>query len=150
MSLRSAALLLLCSAPWSLSALPNLPVPLKLPPGLRQTLRINKDVSYIGDAVRIVDCPKDEDNPLGTCSNLLFGGLAMYDSHVSGVVEVKFYAPINDIAHFEISHPGNLAGDNAVMKAPQGYEMRVRDVFILDALDQISSGDLNLLTGEVT
>jgi len=127
-----------------------LPVPLKLPPGLRQTLFINQEVSYVGDAVRIVDCPKDEDNPLGTCNNLLFGGLALWDSHLSGVVEVKFYAPINDIAHFEISHPGNLVGENAVMKAPQLYEMRVRDMFVLDALDQISSGDLNLLTGDVT
>src|SRR2546427_10178565 len=141
---------LILAAPGLLSAAANLPVPLQLPPGLRQTLRINKDISYVGDAVRIVDCPKDEDNPLGTCSNILFGGLAMYDTHISGVVEVKFYAPINDIAHFEISHPGNLVGENAVMKAPQAYEMRVRDVFILDALDQISSGDLNLLTGEVT
>jgi hypothetical protein len=147
-SISLAGLFLL--SPWALDAAANLPVPLKLPPGLRQTLRINKELSYIGDAVRIVDCPKDEDNPLGTCSNLIFGGLAMWDSHLSGLVEIKFYEPINDIAHFEISHPSNLAGDNAVMKAPQGYEMRVRDMFVLDALDQVSAGDLNLLTGEVT
>jgi hypothetical protein len=150
MARKVARPLLLLAAACSLQAAPNLPAPLKLPPGFRQTLYINKAESYVGDAVRIVDCPKDEDNPLGTCQNYVFGGLAMYDSHISGAVELKFYAPINDIAHFEISHPDNLAGDPALMQAPQGYEMRVRDVFILDALDLISSGDLNLLTGEVT
>lgn len=140
---------LLLVAPWPSAALPNLPVPLKLPSGFRQTLQINPDVSYFGDAVRIVDCPKESDNPLGTCDNWLFGGLAMWDTHISGDVQIRFYTPIDSISHFEISHPSNLTGQNTVMQAPQGYEMRVRDNFILDALDHVSQGDLNLLTGEV-
>lgn len=142
--------LLAIAASGNLRALPNLPVPLKLPPGNLQTLPINKVASFLGDAVKIQDCPNDADNPIGTCNNLLYGGLAMYDSHLSGLVEIRFFPPRNNISHFEITHPGNLVGDDAVMKAPQAYEMRVRKVFLLDALDQVSSGDLNLLTGEVT
>ena len=129
----------------------NLPEPLRLPPGLRQTLRINKDISYAGDAVKILDCPNDADNPFGTCGNTLFGGLAMWDSHLSGFAEIRFYPPRDNIAHFEITHPGNLAGDDTIMQAPQLYQMNVRDMFVLDSLSgEISSGDLNLLTGQVT
>lgn len=140
---------LLLAAPWLSLAAPNLPVPLKLPPGLVQTLSVNSKVSYFGDAVRIVDCPKASDNPLGTCDNWLFGGLAMWDTHIAGNVQIRFYPPIDGISHFEISHPSNLTGTNTIIQAPQGYEMRVRDNFILDALDQVSQGDLNLNTGEV-
>ena len=136
---------------WPAAAeLQNLPVPLTLPPSLIETLPLNKDLSYVGDAVRIVDCPKESQNPYGSCDNWLFGGLAMWDTHISGVVQIQFYKPINSIAHFEISHPLNLSGDDTVMQAPQGYDVRVKNTFVLDALDQISSGDLNLLTGEVT
>ena len=112
------------------SALENLPQPLRLPPGLRQALRINKDISYAGDAVKILDCPDDADNPFGTCGNLLFGGLAMWDSHLSGFVEIRFYPPRDNIAHFEITHPGNLVGDDTIMQAPQLYQMNVREMFV--------------------
>jgi hypothetical protein len=127
-----------------------LPAPLRLPPGLSQVLPLNPNLSYFGDAVRIVHCPADEDNPLGTCGNLLFGGFALFASPLSGFVEVTFYPPVNNIAHFEITHPGNLVGRNAVMKAPQFYEVPVTDNFVLDPLGRVSSGDLNLITGEVT
>ncbi|MEO7649711.1 MAG: hypothetical protein ABIZ80_04535, partial [Bryobacteraceae bacterium] len=60
-----------------------LPVPLKLPPGLTQVLPVDKDGSYMGDAIRIVDCPKNEDNPFGVCGNTLFGGHALYNTHLS-------------------------------------------------------------------
>lgn len=139
----------LLAGPCLSQAAPNLPVPLALPPGLIETLQINSSVSYFGDAVRIVDCPKASDNPLGICDNWLFGGLALWDTHISGNVQIKFYAPIDNISHFEVSHPSSLTGKNVVIAAPQGYEMRVHDNFILDALDQVSQGDLNLLTGEV-
>ena len=36
------------------------------------------------------------------------------------------------------------------MQAPQLYQMNVREMFVLDSLSgPISSGDLNLLTGQV-
>lgn len=127
-----------------------LPTPLQLPPGNFQILQIDKAGSYMGDAVRIVDCPKDEDNPFGVCGNLLFGGLGLWNSHLSGAIAIQFYPPVNDIAHFEIFHPNNLVGDDVFMHAPQLYQMAVFSNIILDTFSEYSSGDLNLRTGEVT
>ncbi len=132
------------------AAPPPLPQPLRLPPGLSQTLPIVKQASYVADAVRVQDCPDDKDNPFGTCSSALFGGYAMWASHLAGNLEVKFYAPRGNVAHFEIFHPGNLRGDDARMKAPVFYEMPVKENVILDAFEAVSSGDLNLVNGEVT
>ena len=42
---------------------------LQLPPDLVEVLPVSKAGSYMGDAVRIVDCPLDKDNPFGTCGN---------------------------------------------------------------------------------
>src|SRR5258705_2810705 len=106
----------LAATPGSLLAeAPALPTPIVLPPGLHQTLAINSSISYVGDAVRIVDCPEDDDEPFGLCSNELYGGLAMWDSPISGNVDMQFYPPVYNnlgqpISHFEITHPGNLAG----------------------------------------
>ncbi len=127
-----------------------LPVPLKLPPGLVQVLPIDKAESYMGDAVRIPDCPKNEDNPFGLCGNTLFGGLGIWNSHLAGTVQIKFFTPINQIAHFEITQPYNLKGDDAVMRTPQLYAFGATSNILLDTFNQYSSGDLNLTTGEVT
>src|SRR5207245_6394355 len=78
-----------------------LPVPLQLPPGLIQTLQIDKAGSYMGDAVRIPDCPNNADAPFFVCGNVLFGGLGLWNTHVSGPLQIRFYPPINDISHFE-------------------------------------------------
>jgi hypothetical protein len=139
---------------WLRAESPALPKPIVLPPGLHETLPLNPSVSYVGDAVRIVDCPRDEDEPFGLCSNELYGGLAMWDSPISGNVDIQFYPPVfnnigQPVSHFQITHPGNLAGQNTVMKAPQNYEKRVKDIFILDSLSRVSTGDVNLTTGEV-
>lgn len=148
--LRSVILILGAAGAPLTAALPELPVPLKLPPTLRETLIINPNASHIGDAVRIIDCPEDADLPFGACENQLFGGLAMWDTPLSGAVDIQFYAPINNIAHFVLRHPGNLYGPDTTIQAPQNYKKSVRETAILDALDKVSSGDLNLLTGEVT
>ena len=148
-SLLAVTAFLLVAVPVSFGAVP-LAKPLTLPPGNIQVLPLVKSASYVGDAVKIVDCPEEKYSPFGTCGNYLFGGLAMYDSHVAGLVQVKFYPPVNNVSHFEVSHPGNLAGDDAVMKAPILYELPVTDMYVFDDLAIISSGDLNLLTGEVT
>lgn len=130
--------------------LPPLPVPLKLPPGLTQVLPVDKAGSYMGDAVRIVDCPNNADNPFGVCGNLLFGGLGLWNTHLTGMIQVKFYPPVNNISHFEVSHPFNLTGDDVLMRAPQFYVFGVTQNAVIDPFNQYSTGDLNLLTGEVT
>ena len=124
--------------------------PLRLPPGMIEILPIDKGASYFGDAVRIVDCPKETDEPFGLCSNVLFGGLALMSSHLSGLIQIRFFPPVNNIAHFEVSHPSNLQGDDTVLAAPQFYEMPAQQNYISDPFTNLSSGDLNLLTGEVT
>jgi hypothetical protein len=149
MLLRTALLSTLLASIAS-AGLPLLPVPLQIPPGGIEVLPVVKRTSYIGDAVKIVDCPEDKYSPFGTCGNLLFGGMALYDSHLSGLIQVKFYPPVRNISHFEISHPGNLRGDDAVLKAPQVYQFPVQNVYAFDDLAVISSGDLNVATGEVT
>ena len=128
----------------------DLPVPLELPPGLEQTLPLNKPASYFGDALRAVHCPDDRDNPYGTCGNLLYGGLVMTMSHLSGSVNIKFFPPVNDIAHFEVRHPGGLSGDDSVLSGPQNYRVPTKNGLVYDLAEQLSSGDLNLRTGEVT
>lgn len=148
---RSALSLALFCVALPLVAKDPLPVPLRLPPGNIQMLYLDRDASYMGDAVRIVDCPKKEDNPLGVCGNLVFGGVAMWNTHLSGNIIIKFYPPINDVSHFELSHPFNLvSGDDVVMTAPQLYSYVIKQSTLLDPLSQVSTGDLNLVTGEVT
>ena len=160
LSMRKLATLILAFTPGILWAqaplnpeleatLDYLPVPLKLPPGLTQTLPLNSRASYYGDSVRIVDCPKDSDNPFGTCGNLIFGGIAMYASQLTGFVQIDFDPPHRNIAHFYISHPGDLRGQPTKIKAPQMYEFPLQENVVFDAFDGDSEGDLNLLTGEV-
>ena len=132
------------------AAYPPLPVPLKLPPGLFQVLPVDTEGSFMGDAVRIADCPKNTDNPLGTCGAELFGGLGIWNSHLSGPIQVHFYSPVNNIAHFEITHPFDLTGPDVLLRTPQLYLFGATKNAVLDSFNNFSSGDLNLLTGEVT
>ena len=126
------------------------PGPIRLPPGLVEVLPIVKDSSYFADSIRMVDCPNDADLPFGLCKNVLFGGHAIMSTHLDGYVQVRFYPPVRNMSHFEISFPQNLHGDDTVIKAPQLYTMPVTENFILDPLSTISSGDVNLNTGEVS
>ena len=143
--------IVLLSLPASVRAqLDPLPVPLKLPPGLVQNLPLEKSTSYFGDALRAVHCPDDKDNPFGTCGNLLFGGLAMVNSHLSGKIQIEFFPPVNNIAHFEVMHPGGLAGDDSFLTAPNAYRLPAKGNLVYDDYNVIGSGDLNLVNGEVT
>ncbi|MBM3740037.1 MAG: hypothetical protein FJW39_30135, partial [Acidobacteria bacterium] len=148
-SLRPSLLAAACLAAPVLARDP-LPQPLRLPPGLRQALEINPRASYMGDVVRIADCPEAKFNPFGTCGNELFGGPAMYIAPLSGRVEIRFDPPQRGIAHFQIEHPGNLRGPDTRMVAPQLYRLPVRETFVFDGLGKYSEGDLDLATGEVT
>lgn len=127
-----------------------LPEPLQLPPGLIQVLPLHSESSYFGDALRAVHCPADEDNPFGTCGNLLFGGLAMTDTHLSGSLVIRFHPPIRDVTRFEVTAPGGLAGEDGILAAPRLFQLPVVFNVAVDAPGFITEGDLNLVTGEVT
>jgi hypothetical protein len=124
---------------------PLLPTPLVLPAGLVETLPLNHTASFFGNALRAVDCADAADQQYGICGNQFFGGIAMDDSHLSGNITIQFSAPVGNISHF-IVYQGLLHGDDAVMAAPLGYSVPVRNASVSDAL-MISSGDLDLTTG---
>lgn len=124
--------------------------PLQLPPEMLQVLPLNAEASVMADVVRVANCPEDRDNPLGTCGNVLFGGHAIYSSPLTGLVQIRFQPPVNGVTRFEISHPGNLSGADALMKAPELFEFQVTDNFILEPVGRVASGDLDLTTGEVS
>lgn len=125
-----------------------LPTPLRLPPGLEQTIPLNKTGTFFGDAFRVVDCPDDLDGPFGTCGNQLFGGLAITDSHLTGSVRIKFYPPVNNVSHFEV-YITRLTGDDSLLLAPAGYEFPLLNWQVTDAPPRLSQGDLDLVSGGV-
>lgn len=125
-----------------------LPTPLKLPPGLVQTLPISKDASFFGDMLRAVDCTNAIDLPFGTCGNQLFGGLAITDSHITGSLTIRFIPTGANKAHFIMSF-GAFFGDDSTLVAPLGYELPVLGNAVLEA-PTVSEGDVDLLSGGVT
>lgn len=147
---RYFALLLpaLCWAEDPILIFPPLPEPLRLPPGLEQTLPLNKTNSFFGDAFRVVDCPDDRDGPFGTCGNQLFGGLAMTDSHLTGNIRIKFYPPVNNISRFEV-YISQLTGDDSILLAPADYQFPLRNWLVTEAPPRVSSGELDLISGGV-
>src|SRR5215475_3036690 len=93
----------------------KLPVPLKLPPGLVETLPLNRQGSFFGDALRAVDCSPDvtpafpgdtyvQEVRFGICGNQLFGGVAMTDSHLTGNITIQFFPTSDTTAHFVVTH----------------------------------------------
>ena len=125
-----------------------LPTPLRLPPGLTQTIPVNKAKSFYGDAMRVVDCTDPADVNFGTCGEQLFGGFAVTDSHLTGNLTIQFSPPVNGVAHFVVTQ-GVLNGDDTVLSAPMNYAFPLLRNQISDAL-QLSTGDLDLSTGGVT
>src|SRR2546430_244681 len=99
-SLAAVSILSLCAKAAEPPTLvfPPLPKPLVLPPGLVETLPLNKTGSFYGDAFRVVDCSDDADLPNGICGNLFFGGVAMLDSPLSGNLTIQFDPPIGAVA----------------------------------------------------
>ena len=130
--------------------------PLKLPEGLEQTLEINAELSFFGDALRPVDCPDDQPiipgfPPFGVCENTFFGGLMPTTSQLSGKVNIKFSPPDeNNNTTFEIRHPGDLIGADGDLIAPQLFRMPSHFTRVVDIPEFVSTGVLNLTTGQVT
>jgi hypothetical protein len=127
-----------------------LATPLKLPPGNVEVLQIDTTGSYMGDAVRAVDCPNNADEPFGTCGNELFGGVGLWNSHLTGAIQITFSTPRNGVTHFQISHPFDLAGTDTTMSMPMMYTFPVTQNTILDTFNTYSQGDLDLTTGAVS
>jgi hypothetical protein len=124
--------------------------PLRLPPNREQTLPLSHAASYFGDGIAAKNCTSERDMQYGSCGSLLFRGLAMVDSHLAGQLHFKFAAPKNDVTHFELSFPGGLVGDDAVLVAPCWFKMPFLQNRVNEVPGRISSGDLNLQTGEVS
>jgi hypothetical protein len=134
---------------WSPLATEEPKLPLRLPPGLEQVLPLSKTASYFGDAIGAVDCH----DPIGIqwgSGNLIFGGLAMGDSHLSGSIRIKFTEPVNNISHFELSFEGGFQGEDSVLIAPQFFKMPLQQARFDEVPGTTSSGNLNLETGEVS
>jgi len=134
----------------------KLPVPLKLPPGLIETIPLNHDSSFFGDQMRIVDCspvtptafPGDtqaDEVRFGTCGNQYFGGVLMTDTHLTGSLTIQFFPTSATTAHFVVRQ-NVLRGEDGELVGPQGYRFPLKNQVVVDA-QTLSSGDLDLETG---
>lgn len=126
------------------------PTSLTLPPGLEQTLPLSKGASYFGDGIGAMRCRDARGVQWGACGGHIFGGLAMVDSHLTGSLRIRFTEPRNGVTRFQVSFPGGLAGDDAVLVTPRLFRMAFQQARVDEVPDTISEGALNLSTGEVT
>jgi hypothetical protein len=125
-------------------------LPLQLPQGLEQVLPLNGSLSYHGDALRPVHCRDERASRYGGCGQLLFGGLAMLGSQLSGSLRITFAPPADQVSHFEVDWGDGLLGENGVLSAPQYFRLPVPGPRVLHWPGTVASGDLNLETGEVS
>ncbi len=122
----------------------------ELPPGLVQELPLAREASYYGDAIRVVDCTDPRDRQWGSCAGVLFGGLALFDSHLEGRLRLRFSPPNNDVTRFEVSIVEGARGEDSVLAAPWLFRWPVHGGRVEDGPGVVSSGKLNLVTGEVS
>jgi hypothetical protein len=122
---------------------------LRLPPGLKQVLPVNTEASYFGDAISAQNCSTAKNIQWGSGNNLLFGGLAMMDSHLSGNLLIKFTAPVGEWTTFQVFFEGGLVGSDSVLTAPTFYKLPGKQQFISDVPGHVSAGRVNLRTGQV-
>jgi hypothetical protein len=121
---------------------------LQLPPGLEQVLPLSKAASYFGDGISALDCQDEQDIQWGSCNNLLFGGLAMVDCHLSGSIRIKFSPPVDYICDFEVHYEDGFVGDDSVLTTPRFFKMPFQQTRVDAVPGMISSGKLDLRTGE--
>ena len=124
-------------------------LPLQLPPGLEQVLPLNTAASYFGDGIGALNVRNPQQALFGSTGNFIFGGLAMVDSHLSGSIKLNFTSPVNNVTHFEISFMDGFTGEDSVLVAPQFFKMPFQQNRVDGVPGLISSGDLNLETGQV-
>jgi hypothetical protein len=121
---------------------------LRLPPGLEQVLPLSRAASYFGDGIAALDCQDERDIQWGSCNNLLFAGLAMVDSHLSGSIRIKFSPPVDGVCDFEVSYEGGFVGEDSVLTTPRFFKMPFQHNRVDAVPGVISSGKLDLRTGE--
>jgi hypothetical protein len=123
---------------------------LSLPPGLEQVLPLDTRASYYGDALRAAHTREERDITYGSTPNVLFGGLCLVESHLQGAIRITFTQPAGDVTHFEVTHEGGLTGTDGVLVAPQFFKLPCLMNQVVDMPGAVSSGDLNLATGDVS
>jgi hypothetical protein len=124
---------------------------MRLPPGMVQVLPLDSHASFYGDALRPVHTTIAAEQEYGISGRLLFKGFALLDSHLHGRVRIKFYPPVDNVAHFEVTHPGGgLSADDGLLSAPVFFKLAAVQHKVMDSTAELSTGDLNLITGEVT
>jgi hypothetical protein len=130
----------------------QLALPLRLPPGLEQTLPLNPSRSYHGDGMRVVNCLEPGQAGYGICGNSLFGGLALFGSHLDGSIRIRFTLPVGDLTQFTVDFvDGGLTGEDGVLSAPQLFRFPILQVRVNQwPAVPVCTGTLNLATGEVT
>jgi hypothetical protein len=122
---------------------------IQLPARLEQTLPLCPESSYFGEAIRPVDCSSAEEAKHGGSPAMLFNGLVLVDSHLSGHLRFRFQPPAGDLTHFEVSVGDGLTGEDSTLVAPLLYKMPFCQNRLTDAPGLVSSGDVDLATGEV-
>lgn len=123
---------------------------ISLPPGLEVVIPIHPESSYFGDALRACHATIERDVAYGSSPNLLFGGLCLTQSHLSGSVRFRFSPPEGDIARFEMSLRDGLTGADGMLVAPQLFQLPSLGNVVVDVEGMVSVGELNLATGEVS
>lgn len=122
---------------------------LRLPDGLEQVLPLSFDSSYIGEAIRAVNCLDPQTAVYGSSPSPLFGGPVLVDSHLRGQVRIKFTPPVNNVTRFEVTFEGGLVGNDSTLAAPNLYRFPFQQNAVGNFPGQPCSGTLNLATGEV-
>jgi len=123
---------------------------LKLPPNLEQVLPLNPVVSYFGDGIAALNARSPGDIQWGSGGNWLFGGLAMVDSQLSGRIRIRFSPPAANRSQFRIGFEGGFTGEDATLSCPICFSMPFQHNRVDEVPGTISSGTLDLTTGEVS
>lgn len=124
--------------------------PLTLPEGLEQVLPLSEAASYFGDGIGAMNCHNARDIQWGNSADLIFGGLAMVDSHLKGKLKIVFSPPAAGKTRFQISFMGGFAGRDAELVTPQLFRMPFQRNRVDEVPGTVSSGVLDLATGEVS
>ena len=132
------------------------PVPLRrhrlvLPTGREQVLPLARRASWFGDGLQPVDAHPDDarGQQWGASGNLLFGGLALVDSPLTGELRVRFGEPQGDKVRFELDFGSGFTGADTMLVAPWLFRMPFRNNRVDGVPGQVSSGVLDLATGQV-
>lgn len=128
---------------------PRPPRRLELPPGREQVLPLSRRGSYFGDGLRPIHTGDPRGAAWGAAGSLLFGGLALVDSHLAGELRLRFDEPQGDEVRFTLDFGSGFEGNDTTLSAPWLFRMPFRGNRVDGVPGQVSSGVLNLATGEV-